>query len=170
MRRNGYSLMEMVVVIAMLTMILMISSQIASSLWQINTALKEERLAMQNWGRLTQQFREDAHAAATVVTGDRCEFVENLKHVIYTNQYTGRIDREELRGDQVVARESYVISPHAEALFRQREVAGKTFVSLEIKSQPQPPHIPPRMAAPLRVESVVALRQLRRDAAQEAQP
>lgn len=168
MKRRGFTLMEMVVVMAMLAMILMISSQILLNMWRTNAVLREQRLAAYNVARLSRQIREDAHAAADVVAGDNCEFASQERRVIYSAGLA-HIARVEYRHDKVVARETFAVASQSSVSFRQREVAGRVFIQLEIKPNAMAVPGPVMPAEPLRIESLVGLRQLPSDVS-EAKP
>jgi prepilin-type N-terminal cleavage/methylation domain-containing protein len=116
-RRRGFTLVEMVVVIATSGVLLGVAVSLLCALQRGEAADRQQNRRSTAVGRLAEQFRADVHAAI----GDRpatdqdagAEWrfdLSDQRSVVY-RAIPGRVVRTEMRAEKLERRESYVLPP-----------------------------------------------------------
>ena len=110
--RGGYTLIEMVMVIGAVSIIIGLCASVLSGLFRIERAGRDSMADARTLARLARQFRQDVRAAAQAKTttakegGGLSLTGADGAATLYLLDY-GRLVREDRRGDQLQARESY---------------------------------------------------------------
>jgi prepilin-type N-terminal cleavage/methylation domain-containing protein len=118
-RRRGYSLVEMIVVISAGTVLAGLAVTLLGALLHASGTINEEVRGIVAVRRLSEQFRDDAHAAlraealpkdgASAVAGMRFELATG--HTVAYELLPTVIERTERVDDAVRARESFFLPP-----------------------------------------------------------
>jgi prepilin-type N-terminal cleavage/methylation domain-containing protein len=120
-RRSGYTLVELMVVIAMLAVFMMIAIVLLGLLLRADAVGHDSLAAQLTTSRLSRQFRDDAHSAIAVSgaeSHDSVTFAGTLEERIVWSAQAGRLTRTRYRSDTVTARESYRLHDSARFLIR----------------------------------------------------
>jgi hypothetical protein len=70
-RRGGWQLVELLMVITITSLLMLVSGRMMRSLLSTETSVGESLSREQQWSRLGEQFRSDAHRARAVTSGDQ---------------------------------------------------------------------------------------------------
>ncbi len=117
-RARGMTLVELVIATGVAIAILGILATIVTRVMAVNAAAADHLSSLVAVGRLGEQFRQDAHAAASAerdATGgvERLRFALADRTIEYTLAAAG-VERVVLKNNQPVARETFVM-PHMRA-------------------------------------------------------
>ena len=134
--RRGFSLVELLVVMACMTVMFALSSQILIRLWTTVRETREQGELAGSLARIGVQFREDVHRSRAANTDESCELVlEDGNRVAYAFT-TGRLFRTETSGVDVVHRESYTLPANCEVRFAKETADQATVIELSIAAAP----------------------------------
>jgi hypothetical protein len=107
--RRGYSLIEMVAIIAVTSMLMSIVATTLVTMLRLGHA-SGERVAWQaTWHRLMNDFRDDAHAATSASSAGPVRFLYGVDGAVVYRATERAIEREEFRGGGPPATESYAL-------------------------------------------------------------
>lgn len=172
-RVRGFTLIEVLTVVAVLSMLLSLVAVSLATLLQVgqNSA---ERLAWQStWHRLTLEFRADAHAAReATVLGDAANALQ-LKSVgdttIVYEIENNAVKRTAKRDDAIVASEFYLLPEETRAVISLTDGPYGRLATIALGKRGDGDH-EHAFTRPLSVEAYVGLDQRRFAAMAEAAP
>jgi prepilin-type N-terminal cleavage/methylation domain-containing protein len=133
MNRRGYTLMEMMIVVAMSAIAIAISSQILVTVWRTSAALREQRQATDNITRLARQFRDDAHAAERADVGPDCVFALGKEHAVRYAAHPQGVSRYETRGEAILM-ELYTLPQRTQLEMESLNITDTPFVQLSLRA------------------------------------
>lgn len=122
-RRFSFTLVEMVTVLAMVTLVMTSVAVTISSLHRLNTKLRDEFPTSAAVAGLGMHLRSDAHAArqAALVTGSQGDSVMRLtmpdQRIIDYSASQARASRTVRHGDQIERNEVYVLPRGSELIW-----------------------------------------------------
>jgi len=161
--RNGYSMIEMLVVMATGAVVLGIAVALLHTLLQGERAGRERLRRCAVIGRLADQFRRDVHAAVGTTAeqpddgedpaAGRCFELTPDVMVVYRFP-PGAVTRSELAGAKLRHRESYRLPPGATASVEVRGGPATPVASLVIASKAEGPQ--PSAARTTQIEAALA--------------
>ena len=132
MNRRGYTLTEMLVVLACMVVMFSLMSQILLLLWSTMREGRAQQEAAVAMTRLTRQFREDVHTAHSAEATDVCELhFADGSLVLYKRNENG-LSREESREGKLVQRELFRLPKDASAKFQTEKSDQAQFVELQL--------------------------------------
>ncbi|HID78763.1 MAG TPA: prepilin-type N-terminal cleavage/methylation domain-containing protein [Planctomycetaceae bacterium] len=143
--RTGFSLVELLVVIAVGSVVMGIAVGLTLVVFQVQKRCEAQQGQLAVLGRLAEQFRRDVHAATVVrplnqpdrkatdeESGPETGWEIQLQGDRAVRYRLGRnaVERVELAGSRPTTRESYRLPAGAEALVETEEDDSETLVSL----------------------------------------
>ncbi len=136
--RRGSTLVEMMVTIAVLTVLLGLTAGLIRLLLRLDQAGRDALAVATDAARLAADWADDAHRAPAtppLIAGDRLTFARgDAERIEYTIRPRDLL-REVRRGDKV-RRETYRLPPHASARFETTTEAGHPVASIVIRRDP----------------------------------
>ena len=109
MKRRGFSLLELMVVVALLGVVMAIGGQVLTALFRLQRQSLADIDQRRTLSALALRLREDAHAASEsrLVDATKLQLVGGGGQVIEYAIEGSQIDCRVLQGDQIVRRESF---------------------------------------------------------------
>ena len=154
-RRRGYSLVEMVVVIATASVLLGLTVTLLYTLLRVERDGRDQIRHYTTLGRLAAQFRRDAHAAtaASAIDNRQWKFTLSDNRAVTYRMEPGRLIRLEQAGEASPNRESFALPPGMTAAVEIDTDAEPTFVGLVMV--PTPEGSERRRGRPIRIDAVL---------------
>jgi type II secretory pathway pseudopilin PulG len=156
-RRRGTTLIEMLVLITLIGVVLTGTATTLVMLLRIERQVRTDQEQHRTLANLTGQWRADAHAAIAAGATDSCDFILADGRAIRYSFAAPRIVREVRRDGDIVHRDAFVLSNHAQVAFSVTGDVTHQLVRLAITPSAEPA---PAYAAPVRpalVEAVLNL-------------
>ena len=134
-KRPAFTLIEMLVVIAILSVVLMLSAATLIALFRVERQFAADMAHDRSIARLASQLRADAHSAVSAKANGACEFELSDGRSVRYAFASPAISREVRRGDQLEHRDSFVLARHASAAFSLDASAQHPTVVLHIEAK-----------------------------------
>jgi type II secretory pathway pseudopilin PulG len=131
-RRQGKSLVEMLVIIAVLSVVLMGAVTTLVTLLRIERQIHRDLAQGQALARLASRVRTDAHQAVAATTAGDCDLTLANGRTIHYAFDAPRIVREVRRGSAVEHRDGFPLPAGAEVAFSLADEAGGKLLRLSI--------------------------------------
>jgi prepilin-type N-terminal cleavage/methylation domain-containing protein len=140
-QRRGYTLVELLVVISIVTVALTSVAVALHSLFQVDKQLRQELADAATLTRLAARLRSDAHGAEKAElmagqtgTGGAAFTAQDGRRIEYREE-SRRLVRTARRGDNVEHRDVFALPDHASAAWKIGKEGATTLVSLAITQQ-----------------------------------
>jgi prepilin-type N-terminal cleavage/methylation domain-containing protein len=159
-RRRGFTLIEMLVVLAVSSVLLGITAVTLHGLLINQNSGRERLQSCRNINRLAEQFRNDAHARQEISAGGKEGIVEMAPAsadgiTISWQCFADRIERTERKGEKVISRETYMLPPATEAALQLQSQPDASVACILILPKQEAGGL---LRAPaMRIETVVGL-------------
>ena len=134
--RRGHSLIEVLVILAGVSMLLTVSAGLLHVLFKLDRIERTELAETATIGRLSRQFRQDAHASERAEKGGGSDAGETLAFVLPSGETIrygpskGWLVRTKLKGKEPLARDEFRLSRRGLPRFSIRTEDDANFVSL----------------------------------------
>ena len=131
MKRRGFSLLELMVVVALLGVVMAIGGQVLTALFRLQRQSLADIDQRRTLAALATRLREDAHAAleSRLVDSAKLQLIGSGGLIMEYAIEGSRIDCRVLRGDQIVRRESFRL-PRTSALALEVDAGSEVDGSL----------------------------------------
>jgi prepilin-type N-terminal cleavage/methylation domain-containing protein len=159
-RRRGFTLIEMLVVIVVSTALAGCAVLLLYALRTNHDVGRKHLEYCRTINRLAEQFRADVHSMQKTAAQDKETGIDllpaksgdgsNITAIRY-EFLEDRIDRSQLRGDELVSLESYMLGPDKRCSLNTVAERGATFVGIEILPDDQAENL--LRAMPQRIEA-----------------
>ena len=138
-KRAGWTLVELMVVIALMTLLLSTSAILLTSLFRSQQSLANGLENQSIRARLGVQLRSDAHGATSAKcdSPQSCDFVLPSGEIVHYEMIEAALHRELRKADAVTQRETYPLA-HGQATFSLDESRELPLVRLSIQDEPEP--------------------------------
>ena len=154
-RRRGYSLVEVIVVMATASVLLGLTVTLLYTLFRAERGGRDQVRHYTALGRLAEQFRRDVHAAtaADAIENQEWEFSLSDNRTVTYRMEPGRVIRLEQAGEASPRRESFALPPGMTAAVEIDTDAEPTFARLVIVPAPAGPERP--RGRPMQIDAML---------------
>jgi type II secretory pathway pseudopilin PulG len=141
MKRRAFTLIEMCAVIAISSALMGGGVVMLIALLKNEGSSRRHLDLCKNLTRLDEQFRADAHAAATATVGEKGDALELAlpspsKTLIRYDCQPREINREEVEGDKTLRRETYSLPEEVKVSLEKKSEGSITTLVLQVEPKP----------------------------------
>jgi type II secretory pathway pseudopilin PulG len=155
--RRGSSLLEVLVLITLISVALTAAATTLVALLRIERQVRTDQSQRQCLASLASRWRTDAHAATAASVNEDCVLTLADGRTIRYFYAMPRVVREVRRGDEIVHRDAFVLSPRAQIAFSESGDAPPYLVTLSISAVTEPGPAYAEAICPAAFEAVVNL-------------
>jgi len=131
--RRGYTLIELMLVITLASMVLGSVGVLMQSVWRANRGMQGHRDMVRSIQRLSTQFRDDVHIAASVeAAGEKLTIAMPNDRVATYHFENQAVERTVESAGQMARHESFPLPPHATVAFAADPQGERGLASLQL--------------------------------------